>query len=99
VYYMPFGSRNAPATLQSTVDIVLSGLKWKTCLVYIDDIIVFSQTPEEHLRHLDEVLCLPYRAGLSLKLSKCNFFRDTVSYLGHFIRPGKLEVAVKIYKR
>jgi hypothetical protein len=47
------------------------------------------------LRHLDEVLALLYGAGLSLKLSKCNFFRDTVSYLGHVIHPGKLEVAVK----
>ena len=92
---MPFGLPNAPATFHRTVDIVLSGLKWKTCLVYLDDIIVFSQTPEEHLRHLDEVLGLLYGAGLSLKLSKCNFFRDTVSYLGHIIRPGKLEVAVK----
>jgi hypothetical protein len=59
---MPFGSRNAPATLQSTVDIVFSGLKWKTCLVYLDEIMVFSQTPEEHWRHLDAVLALLYGA-------------------------------------
>jgi hypothetical protein len=76
---MPFGLRNAPATFQRTVDIVLSGLKWKTCLVYLDDIIVFFHDPEEHTRHLDEVLGLLYGAGLSLKLAKCQFFRDTAS--------------------
>jgi Reverse transcriptase (RNA-dependent DNA polymerase) len=92
---MPFGLRNAPATFQRTVDIVLSGLRWKTCLVYLDDIIVFSNSPEEHARHLNEVLSLLYGAGLSLKLAKCAFFRDTFNYLGHVIRPGKLEVAAK----
>jgi RNase H-like domain found in reverse transcriptase/Reverse transcriptase (RNA-dependent DNA polymerase) len=92
---MPFRLRNAPATFQRTVDIVLSGLRWKTCLVYLDDIIVFSNSPEEHARHLDEVLSLLYGAGLSLKLANCSFFRDTVNYLGHVIRTGKLEVATK----
>ena len=70
-------------------------MKWKTCLVYLDDIIVFSNTEYEYFRHLDEVLSLLYKAGLSLKLTKCHFFKDTVDYLGHVIRPGKLEVAVK----
>jgi Reverse transcriptase (RNA-dependent DNA polymerase) len=92
---MPFGLRNAPATFQRTVDIVLSGLRRKTCLVYLDDTIVFYHSPEEHARNLDEVLSLLYGAGLSLKLAKCAFFRDTVNYLGQVIRPGKLEVATK----
>jgi Reverse transcriptase (RNA-dependent DNA polymerase) len=61
---MPFGLRNSPATFQRTVEIVLSGLKWKTCLVYLEYIIVFSQTPEEHLPHLDEVFGLLYGEGL-----------------------------------
>ena len=52
---MPFGLRNAPATFQRFVDITLSGLTWKTCLVYLDDIIVFSKTPAEHMAHLDAV--------------------------------------------
>jgi Reverse transcriptase (RNA-dependent DNA polymerase) len=53
---MPFGLRNAPVTFQRFVDITLAGLTWKTCHVYLDDIIVFSKTAEEHLSHLDEVL-------------------------------------------
>ena len=92
---MPFGLRNAPATFQRFVDITLAGLTWKICLVYLDDIIIFSKTKEEHLSHLDAVLHRLYRAGLSLNLKKCYFFRDTVSYLGHVIRPGQLTVADK----
>jgi hypothetical protein len=64
------------------------------CLVYLDDIIVFSNTEFDHFRHFDEVIHLLYRAGLSLMFTKCNFFKDTVGYLGHVTRPGKLEVAV-----
>jgi Reverse transcriptase (RNA-dependent DNA polymerase) len=92
---IPFGLRNAPATFQRLVDITLAGLTWKSCLVYLDDIIVFSKTAEEHLSHLDEVLHRLYRAGLSLNMKKCHFFKETVSYLGHVIHPGKLAVAGK----
>jgi hypothetical protein len=92
---MPFGLRNAPATFQRFVDITLSGLTWKVCLVYLDDIIVFSKNEEQHLLDLDAVLHRLYRAGLSLNLKKCHFFKETVDYLGHVIRPGKLSVAEK----
>jgi RNase H-like domain found in reverse transcriptase len=64
-------------------------------LVYLDAIIIYSKTMDAHVGHLDEVLTLLGTAGLSLKLSKCLFFKDTVAYLGHVIRPGKLAVAVK----
>ena len=89
---MPFGLRNAPSTFQRALDIVLSGVRWRTCLVYLDDVIVFSQNNEEHLQHLDEILGLLSAAGIRLKLSKCFFFRDEVEYLGHRIRPGTLSV-------
>ena len=92
---MPFGLRNAPATFQRFVDITLAGLTWKSCLVYLDDIIVFSNTKEEHLEHLDAVLGRLYRAGLSLNLKKCHFIQESVSYLGHVVYPGKLAVAAK----
>ena len=92
---MPFGLKNAPATFQRGADVILSGLRWKSCLVYLDDIIIFSRTIEDHFKHLGEVLHLLSRAGLSLKLKKCHFFKETVNYLGHVIRPGKLEVASK----
>ena len=75
---MPFGLCNAPATFQRTVDILLSLYRWKSCLVYLDDIIVFSNTVEEHLTHVDEVLQVLRDSGFSLKLKKCNFFTQSV---------------------
>ena len=89
---MPFGLTNAPATFQRALDTILSPFKWKTCLVYIDDIVIFSNTVEEHIRHVDEVFTTLRQAGVTLKISKCRFFSDKVEYLGHIIRPGKLEV-------
>ena len=91
---MPFGLRNAPATFQRALDIILSGVRWQTCLIYLDDVIVFSETPEQHLEDVDEVLRLLGQAGVSLKLKKCEFFQPKVNYLGHVITPGKLSVAL-----
>ena len=96
---MPFGLRNAPSTFQRFVDITLAGLTWKVYLVYLDDIIVFSRSNEDHLAHLDTVLHRLYSAGLTLNLKKCYFFKDSVGYLGHVIRPGKLAVAEKTPRR
>jgi hypothetical protein len=75
--------------------VILSGVKWRTCLVYLDDVVIYSPDRETHLRHVDEALTLLREAGLSLKLAKCHFFKDTVDYLGHVIRPGRLGVAEK----
>jgi len=90
---MPFGLRNAPLTFQRALDIILSGVRWRICLVYIDDVIVFSKNHEEHIEHLDEVLTLLQEAGIKLKLKKCFFFRDEVEYLGFRIRPGTLSAS------
>jgi hypothetical protein len=75
---LPFGLRNAAATFQRAIDIILSGVKWKTCLVYLDDAIVFSQSKKDHLAHVAEALTLLWNAGLSPKLKKCHFFAETV---------------------
>jgi hypothetical protein len=92
---LPFALKNTPATFQRFVDITLSGLTWKSCLVYLDDIIVYSRSRDDHLANLDAVLHRLYRAGLSLNLKKCHFFRSEVSYLGHMIGPGTLSVSEK----
>lgn len=92
---MPFGPINAPATFQRTLDILLSGYRWKSCLVYLDDIIIFSKAMPEHVEHVRAVLQVLKDAVLSLKLKKCHFFTGAVDYLGHVIRPGLLEVATK----
>ena len=91
---MPFGLRNAPATFQRALDIILSGVRWQTCLKYLDDVIVFSKDVETHLRLVAEVLQLLQNTGVTLKLRKCAFFQPKVDYLGHVITPGNLSVAV-----
>ena len=70
---MSFGLTNAPATFQRALDIILSGMTCKTCLVYLDDVIVLSDTPENHVRALDEALTRLGRAGVTLKATKCQF--------------------------
>eukprot|EP00923_Selenidium_pygospionis_P004728 GHVN01007816.1.p1 GENE.GHVN01007816.1~~GHVN01007816.1.p1 ORF type:complete len:363 (-),score=7.78 GHVN01007816.1:84-1172(-) len=52
---MPFGLCNAPATFQRLMDFVLAGIKWQSCLVYLDDVVVFSRTADDHFRHLEEL--------------------------------------------
>lgn len=71
---------------------ILAGVKWKTCLVYLDDIIVFSRNPKEHLAHLDEIFGLLARAGVSLKATKCVLFHEEVEYLGHIVGRGHVRV-------
>ena len=92
---MPFGLWSAPATFQRVVDMILSSVRWQTCLVYLDHVIVFSRNVQEHLNHVNEILTLLRNAGVTLKLKKCDFFRNKVNYLGHVITPGKLSVATK----
>jgi hypothetical protein len=92
---LPFGLRNAPCTFQRAIDIILSGIRWKTCFVYLDDVILFSSSRDMHLKHVNEALNLVGKTGLSLKLIKCHFSKEAVDYLGHVIRPVKLAVAEK----
>ncbi len=83
---MPFGLTNAPASFQRDMDVVLSGLNWVSTLVYIDDIIVFSKTFEEHMVHLQEVFDRLRTANMFVKPSKCCFCRQELPFLGHIIR-------------
>jgi len=89
---MPFGLTNAPAKLQRALDIILSGVKWQSCLIYLDDVIVASNSEKEHIGHVDHVLRLLREAGVTLRLPKCRLFRTTLEYLGHEIKPGRLGV-------
>jgi len=89
---LAFGLPNTPATFQRSLDIILSRMTGKTCLVYLDDVIVFSDTPENHLKALDEALTRLGRASVSLKAKKCQFFQKSVEYLGHIISRGEMRV-------
>ena len=92
---MPFGLINAPATFQRAMDILLSDVRWESVIVYLDDIIIFSKSFEEHVRHLRVVLQKLTDSGATLKFSKCKFFRQSVDYLGHHLLPHKLQVLKK----
>ena len=82
---MPFGLCNGPATFQRLMEIVLAGLEWKCCVVYLDEILVCSKTLEEHKEHLQQVFQRLRQAGLKLKPSKCSFLCREVVFLGHVI--------------
>ena len=88
---MPFGLCNAPITFQRLMERVLSGLHWSTCLVYIDDIIVFSRTVQEHFLNLAGVFQRLKEAGLKVKPKKCHPFRTKVKYLGYIVSYGGVQ--------
>ena len=82
---MPFGSTNALATFQRLMESCLGELHLDWCIIYLDDIIVFSKTPEEHLTRLEAVFERLATAGLKLKPSKCELFQTSLKYLGHIV--------------
>ncbi len=82
---LPFGLCNAPSTFQRLMESVLRGLNWQICLIYIDDIIIFSKTFPEHLEHLDLVFSCLRAVNIKLKASKCHFAYPQVTYLGHIV--------------
>ena len=88
---MPFGLKNAPATFQRLMEVVL-GDCYHCSAPYIDDIVVFSSSGAEHVEHLRLVLEKMRKFGLTLKESKCQFGREKLEYLGHVIGGGELAV-------
>lgn len=82
---MPFGLTNAPATFQAYIHRSLADLLDTCCISYMDDILIYSQTREEHTRHLQEVLRRLAEAQLYGKLSKCDFYQQSVEFLGYII--------------
>ncbi|GBG64149.1 hypothetical protein CBR_g40848 [Chara braunii] len=82
---MPFGLTNAPATFQRAMNDIFRDILEQYVLVYLDDILVYSRTLEEHLRHLRDVLDCLRRHGFYAKLSKCRFAQHKVNFLGHYV--------------
>ena len=93
----PFGLSQAPAYFQLLIDKVLMGCS-SFAMGYLDDIIIFSKTKEEHLQHLEEIFVRLRKFGLKMKREKCSFFKKHIQYLGHLVSergfeplPEKLE--------
>ena len=82
---MPFGLCNTPPTFQRLMQNCLGELNLTYCLIYLDDVIVFSDTPEEHLRRMRVVFDRLCEHGLKLKLSKCEVFKSEINYLAHHV--------------
>jgi hypothetical protein len=82
---LPFGLNNAPSTFQRLLDRVLARLKLQMCLVYLDDVLVFGKSFEEHQERLDCALKAPEKAGLTLNVSKCIFATNIIFHLSHII--------------
>ena len=98
---LPFGLCNSGSTFQRVMDIAMRGLNFTLCLVYLDDIIVYSPTVEEHMSRLEALFDRLRQAGLKLKPSKCELVRTTVDFLGHRVSgdgvstaPSKIEAVV-----
>ncbi|KAF8748302.1 hypothetical protein RHS01_10955, partial [Rhizoctonia solani] len=84
---MPFGLTNAPAAFQHFMNDLFRNLIDVTVVIYLDDILIFSEDPEKHPEHVREVLSRLMRNQLFCKLSKCHFHVTTVDYLGIVISP------------
>ena len=79
----PFG----PATFQRLMNKLFTGPKWNFLFVYLDDLLIVSQSLDEHLAHITQVLNQLEEAGLKLRPEKCSFAQTTIEYLGHTLSP------------
>ena len=92
---MTFGLPNMPAKFQHLMESYLGEMLLKWCIIYLDDIIVFSKMPEEHIKRLRGVFEKLSAAGLRLKPSKCEFFKSQITYLGHIVSKDGIETDPK----
>lgn len=92
---MPFGLSNAPAVFQRAINLALGPIIYDYALVYLDDILIVSKDNKEGIKRLEEVLKALTRAGLTLNLSKCEFLKTSVEYLGTEIRGGTVAPSSK----
>ena len=88
---LPMGITNAAPTFQKNMEIMLGGLLWKCCVVYIDDIIVYSATFQEHILHLEEVFKRLKMCNVVIKPAKCKIARREATYLGHVVGNGRVQ--------
>jgi predicted aspartyl protease len=89
---LSMGLVNAPSQFQRLMDMVMAGLLWQACLVYLDDVIVFAPSFDLHLERLATVFDRLLQANLKVKASKCELFRRQVRFLGHVISSNGIEV-------
>ena len=93
--WMPFGLTNVLATFQHLMESCLGEMHLKWCIIYLDNINVFSKMPEKHIERLRGVFEKLSAAGSRLKPSKCEVFKSQIAYLGHIVSKDWIETDPK----
>lgn len=100
---MPFGLKNAPATFQRFMNEILRDYINKTCVVYLDDILIFSTSLQEHIKAIREIFDILERKNLKIQVDKCNFLKKETEFLGHILtdkgmkpNPDKIKIIEKL---
>ena len=88
---MPMGHKNSAATFQRAMNHIFRDQIGRFLHIYMDDFIVYSRTPEQHLEHLKTVINKLHKAQMRVKLRKCSFFQREIEFLGHLIRKGTIK--------
>ena len=86
---------NAPTTFQHLMESCLGDMHLKWCIIYLDDIIIFSKTPGEHIQRLSDVFEKLFAARLRLKPSKCDFLKSHITYVGYIMSKDGMETNPK----
>ncbi len=89
---MPFGLKNAPPTFQRMMNELFMDYLYDWMVVYIDDILIYSKTFEEHMEHLKIVFDILRKANLMMKLKKCKFLEQNIEFLGHIVGKDGIKV-------
>lgn len=95
---MPFGLRNGPSIFQHVMQGILAPYLWIFCLVYIDNIVIYSKTYEDHIDHLDKVLEAIEQVGIMLSPVKCHLFYSSILLLGHKVLCFRLSTHMEKFR-
>lgn len=88
---MVLGLRNGATTLQRAMNNIPSSVKWYSALVYLEDAVELLKTVKDHMSHLRQTLTLQRESAVVPRLKSCSFLGEKINYIGHFMRPGKLD--------